>query len=72
MINVLERLNDEMEKKIKDLETALSTQAVSARTTLELVRGQLKADHTETTTKLREKHKSDMGILFIDNSIVFD
>lgn len=55
-------MNEEMDKKIRELETALSTQAMSARTTLELVKGQLKADHSEAVQKLREKHKSDMGM----------
>lgn len=50
-----------MEKKTKELEMTLSTQAVSARATLELVRGQLKIEHAEIILRLKEKHKADMG-----------
>jgi hypothetical protein len=56
-----------MDKKVNDLETALSTQAVSARTTLELVKGQLKSEHAETLQRLKEKHKTDMGLSFVQN-----
>lgn len=56
-----ERLTTESEKRVKELEGALSSQACSARTTLELVRGQMQAEHADTLQRMKEQHRKDMG-----------
>lgn len=56
----IEKIKSESERRIKELESSVSATTCSARATLELVRGQLKAEHAEAVLRLKEAHKVEM------------
>lgn len=58
---LIERLTDEYEKKIKELEANWQMQITSTRTTLELVKEQMERDAQEKLQSLDQHHRSQLG-----------
>lgn len=59
----LERLTEEHEKKIKEIETNWQMQVTSTRTTLELVKEQMERDAEDKLQALDQHHRSQLGEL---------
>lgn len=62
---LLERLTEEHEKKIKEIETNWQMQVTSTRTTLELVKEQMERDAEDKLQALDQHHRSQLGELDI-------
>lgn len=58
---ILERVNEEAEKRLRDLETNYQMQVSSMRTTLELVKEQMEREAEDKIQQLREEHRVELG-----------
>lgn len=76
-LQISDRINEEHEKKIKDIENVCQNQVSSLRTTLELVKEQMARDSQQKIQTLIDQHRAELGklkrkslILLYKNSIL--
>lgn len=60
-MRISDRINEEHEKKIKEVESACQNQVSSLRTTLELVKEQMARDSQQKLQNLIDQHRAELG-----------
>lgn len=60
-MNLIERINDDSERKLKEVETAYQNQLCSLRTTLDLVREQMEHESQQKLQNLIAQHRAELG-----------
>lgn len=66
-----DRINNEHESKIKEVENACQNQVSSLRATLELVKEQMAKDSQQKIEDLIDQHRAELGNVFIKTKIIF-
>lgn len=71
-MNLIERINEESEKKLNEVESAYQNQLCSLRATLDLVKEQMEHESREKIQNLIAKHRADLGKYLIFLLQIFD
>lgn len=60
-MNLIERINEDSETKLKEVETAYQNQLCSLRATLDLVREQMETESQQKIQNLIDQHRAELG-----------
>lgn len=60
-MNLIERINEESETKLKEVETSYQNQLSSLRVTLDLAREQMESESQQKLQNLISQHRAELG-----------